>query len=265
MAREELDACQTRQPELEEEIKLLLVPADPQDSRNALYKSELMMLEMLSEANWERPIYIAVSVGRENQLNMENHFVQEGLAYRFTPFDTSKTGVTIDSEKMYDNLMNKFKFGGIDKPGIYIDENAMRMCHSHRRIFSQLVQQLMREGKKDKAKAALDYAEKMIPAYNVPYDWQNGAVQMAEAYYQLGETAKADSVKFTNRYDPPAEKAKTTAARPAKNTAAPAARTAKGSAAPALPQTGDAFPVEALAAALCAGLVGFATAWSKHR
>lgn len=80
-----------------------------------------------------------------------------------------------------------------------------------------------------------------------------------------GETAKADSVKFTNRYDPPAEEAKTTVARPAKNTAAPAARTAKGSAAPALPQTGDAFPVEALAAALCAGLVGFATAWSKHR
>ncbi|WP_301000143.1 DUF2723 domain-containing protein [uncultured Bacteroides sp.] len=162
--------------------------------KRALYKSELMMLEMLSEANWERPIYIAVSVGRENQLNMENHFVQEGLAYRFTPFDTGKTGVTIDSEKMYDNLMNKFKFGGIDKPGIYIDENAMRMCHSHRRIFSQLVQQLMREGKKDKAKAALDYAEKMIPAYNVSYDWQNGAVQMAEAYYQLGQTDKADEM-----------------------------------------------------------------------
>ena len=48
--------------------------------------------------------------------------------------------------------------------------------------------------RKDKAKAALDYAEKMIPAYNVPYDWQNGAVQMAEAYYQLGETAKADEM-----------------------------------------------------------------------
>ncbi|WP_443671928.1 Spy0128 family protein [Gemmiger sp.] len=65
-----------------------------------------------------------------------------------------------------------------------------------------------------------------------------------------GSTAKAAAVSFVNRYDPPA---------------APAARTAKGSAAPALPQTGDAFPVEALAAALCAGVVGFATAWSKHR
>ena len=162
--------------------------------KRALYKSELMMLEMLAHANWERPMYMAITVGRENQLGMDKHFIQEGLASRFTPFETKKLGTTVDSEKMYDNLMNKFKFGGIDKPGIYIDENAMRMCHSHRRIFSQLVQQLMREGKKDKAKAALDYAEKMIPAYNVPYDWQNGAVQMAEAYYQLGETAKADEM-----------------------------------------------------------------------
>ena len=77
-----------------------------------------------------------------------------------------------------------------------------------------------------------------------------------------GSTAKAAAVSFVNRYDPPAAPAVT--AVPAA-TAAPAARTAKGSAAPALPQTGDAFPVEALAAALCAGLVGFATAWSKHR
>ncbi len=71
-----------------------------------------------------------------------------------------------------------------------------------------------------------------------------------------GSTAKAAAVSFVNRYDPPAAPAAS---------AAPAVRTAKGSAAPALPQTGDAFPVEALAAALCAGLVGFATAWSKHR
>ena len=157
-----------------------------------------MMLEMLSEANWERPIYIAVSVGPENQLNMGNHFIQEGLTYRFTPFDTDKLGVKIDSEKMYDNLMNKFKFGGIDKPGIYIDENAMRMCHSHRRIFSQLVQQLVREGKKDKAKAALDYAEKMIPAYNVPYDWQNGAVQMEFEYHWAVLDAE---VKIMKKYN----------------------------------------------------------------
>ena len=162
--------------------------------KRALYKSELMMLEMLANANWERPIYTAITVGSENQLNMQNHFIQEGLAYRFTPFDTKALDATIDSEKMYDNLMNKFKFGGIDKPGVYIDENVMRMCFTHRRVFAQLIGQLMKEGKKDKALAALEYAEKMIPAFNVPYDYQNGAFQMAEAYYQLGQTAKADKI-----------------------------------------------------------------------
>ena len=162
--------------------------------KRALYKSELMMLEMLANANWERPIYMAITVGTDNQLNMREHFIQEGLTYRFTPFDTEALGATIDSEKMYDNPMNKFKFGGIDKPGIYIDENTMRMCYTHRRIFAQLITQLMKEGKKDKALAALEYAEKMIPAFNVPYDVQNGALEMAEAYYQLGNNTKADQI-----------------------------------------------------------------------
>ena len=162
--------------------------------KRALYKKDLMMLEMLANANWERPIYMAISVGSEEQLGMQNHFIQEGLAYRFTPFDTNKTGVKVDSEKMYDNLMHKFRFGGIDRPGIYIDENAMRMCYTHRRIFSQLIQQLMAEGKRKQAKEALTYAEQMIPAYNVPYDWQNGAAQMARAYYQLGMTTEAEAI-----------------------------------------------------------------------
>jgi len=64
----------------------------------------------------------------------------------------------------------------------------------HRRIFAQLITQLMKEGKKDKALAALEYAEKMIPAFNVPYDVQNGALEMAEAYYQLGNNTKADQI-----------------------------------------------------------------------
>ena len=162
--------------------------------KRALYKSELMMLEMLANANWERPMYMAVTVGSENRLGMDKHFVQEGLASRFTPFNTQELGATIDSEKMYDNLMNKFKFGGIETPGIYLDENTMRMVFTHRRLFGMLAEQLLKEGKKDKALEVLDYAEEVIPAYNVPYDWQNGALQMAESYYRLGEKEKADKI-----------------------------------------------------------------------
>lgn len=162
--------------------------------KRALYKSELMMLEMLANTNWERPMYMAITVGSENQLNMGNHFIQEGLAYRFTPFNTQQLDATIDSDKMYDNLMNKFKFGGIEKEGVYIDENAMRMCYTHRRIFTQLVDQLLKEGKNDKALAALEYCDKMVPSFNVPYEYQNGAFNMAEAYYKLGKQEEGDRI-----------------------------------------------------------------------
>lgn len=165
--------------------------------KRALYKSELMMLEMLANSNWSRPMYMAITVGKENQLGMDNHFIQEGLASRFTPYDVSKTGKSIDTEKMFDNLMHKFKFGGIDKPGIYLDENAMRMCYTHRRIFSQLIEQLLIEGKKDKAIQALNYVEKMVPEFNVPYDWQNGAAQLARAMYMTGNRTKADYIMKT--------------------------------------------------------------------
>jgi hypothetical protein len=165
--------------------------------QRALYKKDLMKLEMLAEANWERPIYMAVSVGSDEHMGMSDYFMLEGLAYRFTPFNSKQTGVSLDTEKMFDNMMHKFKFGGIDKPGIYIDENASRMCYTHRRMFAMLIEQLMKEGKRDKAKEALDYAEKVIPAYNVAWDYQNGAVDMATAYYELGEKDTAEKMMST--------------------------------------------------------------------
>ena len=169
--------------------------------RKYLTKADLMMLELLANTNWERPVYIAISVGTQNQLGLGNHFIQEGLAHRFTPFNWEKLGrvlktdigqsFALDSEKMYDNLMNKFKFGGIDNPDIYLDETVMRMCYSHRRMFALLAKQLVQEGKKEKALAVLDRAMEAIPAITVPYDYASGAMEMATSYVQLGKMDKA--------------------------------------------------------------------------
>ena len=99
--------------------------------KSRLYKYELIMLEMLANTNWERPIYMAITVGVDNHMNLGNNFMQEGLAYRITPFNTTALDARIDSEKMYDNLMNRYKFGKIDNPDIYLDETVMRMCQTH--------------------------------------------------------------------------------------------------------------------------------------
>ena len=163
--------------------------------KRVLYKSELMMLEMLANTNWERPMYMAITVGADNHLNLTNNFLQEGLAYRITPFDNAKLGRRIDSEKMYDNLMNKFKFGGIDNPDIYLDETVLRMCDTHRRLFVQLASQLIKEGKKDKALKVLDYCEKVIPSTTVRHDYiYSSSKEMADNYIQLGQTQKAENI-----------------------------------------------------------------------
>ena len=163
--------------------------------KRMLYKHELMMLEMLANANWERPMYMAITVGSENHLNLGDNFMQEGLAYRITPFNTTKLNARIDSEKMYDNLMHKFKFGGIDKDGIYLDETILRMSQTHRRMFVQVASQLIKEGKNEKALKALDYAQQVIPSKNVAHDYiMSSSKEMADDYIALGEYAKAESI-----------------------------------------------------------------------
>lgn len=163
--------------------------------KRMLYKSELMILEMLANANWERPLYMAITVGSDNHMNLTNNFLQEGLAYRITPFNNTALGRRIDSEKMYDNLMNKFKFGGIDNPDVYLDETVHRMCDTHRRLFVQLASQLIKEGKNDKALKALDYCQKVIPASTVRHDYLfGGSKEMAEDYRLLGQPMKAAEI-----------------------------------------------------------------------
>ena len=163
--------------------------------KRALYKNDLMMLEMLAQCNWTRPLYVATTVSGDNYMNLGDNFVQEGLAYRITPFTTNKPGTkNFDTEKTYNNVMNRYKFGGLDKKGLYIDETVMRMCYTHRNLFAQLALALIREGKNDKALKVLRKAEKSIPEYNVPNTFVSGSADLARAYALIG--CKADAARI---------------------------------------------------------------------
>ena len=166
--------------------------------KRAIYKKDMMMLEMLAQCNWERPLYVATTVGSDNYMNLGDNFVQEGLAYRITPFNTKAPGAkNFDTEKVYNNVMNRFKWGGLDKPGLYIDETVMRMCYTHRHLLAQLAMQLIAEGQNAKAEKVLRKAEKVLPEYNVPYTFMSGAADMARAYALIGK--KADAARILNK------------------------------------------------------------------
>ena len=164
--------------------------------KRAVYKSEMMMYEMMAQCNWERPLYVAMTVSKDSYGHIDDYFVQEGLAYRITPFNTAKSGKTIDTEKMYENLMTRFAFGGIDKPGIYLDETVLRMCSTHRRIFSMLASRLMQEGKKDKAAKVVEKAEQAIPPTSVPHSYASGSLELARIWNALGKKTEACNIAY---------------------------------------------------------------------
>ena len=190
----------------------MMIPEEYKDSlpdkmyiplrKRTLYKSELMMLEMLAQTNWVRPLYVAITVGSDNHMGLDPFFVQEGLAYRITPFDWRKygypqepgKGYVVDSRKMYDNLMTKFKFGGIEDPSVYLDENILRMCGTHRRLFAILAGQLLKEGKNEQALKALEYCDRVVPAASVPYDYQNSSLDLAKDYLTLGKAEQGNTI-----------------------------------------------------------------------
>lgn len=169
-----------------------VMPISLAESGGRLSKSDLMMLEMLAHCNWERPLYIASTVGESYYIrSLSNNLVQEGLNYRITPFNTTESGKDFDVERTYDVVMNKFKFGGVDTPGIYLDETVMRMCYTHRRLFANLAKELILAGDTVRARKVLEKAEEVLPPYSVPYTYQSGAIELATSWMQLNEDEKA--------------------------------------------------------------------------
>ena len=167
--------------------------------KDVLGKQELIILDMLQTNNWDRPIYYAITVSPDQFVKLDPYFQQTGMAYQIVPMATQGTIRAINTERMYDNVMHKFKWGGVNTPGVYLDENVMRMCKSYRiALFSKLAAALIAEGKQEQAIEILDKGMEVLPPENVPLDYS--ALSMGELYYQLGEKEKGEAI-FTGIAD----------------------------------------------------------------
>ncbi|MBN2263820.1 MAG: DUF2723 domain-containing protein [Prolixibacteraceae bacterium] len=158
-------------------------------------KDQLMILDMLYHNNWERPIYYAISVGSDKYMSLDKYFRLEGMTYRIVPVLTKSNDFQkgyIATDIMYQRLMNEFKWGNVNHPKVYVDENNRRMLTNLRNNFQRLAEGLIAEGKNDKAIEALDKCMDIIPASKVPYDYF--ALQIAKAYLSAGATEKAQQM-----------------------------------------------------------------------
>lgn len=163
-------------------------------NKNYILKNNLMVLDLLANNNWERPIYFAVTTGPDSYIGLNDYFQLEGLAYRLVPIkakpnDNPNLLGEINSDIMYTNLMEKFQWGGIEEEELYMDENNLRMTTNLRLQFANLAETLIEEGDNERAKAILDKSFEVMPEKNVPFT--RVVLPLAESYFQLGETEKA--------------------------------------------------------------------------
>ena len=151
----------------------------------------LSMIEGLNKEGWKRPIYFAPTVGAEMYMSLNRYFRLVGLAYQIVPLSGGGTQAC-DVDKLYDNMMNKFVWGNIDDPNVYLDENNRRMSLTQRRMFQTLIEQLLNIGDKERALKAAEFCVKQIPAYNIPDDYHS--LTLAQAFYLNHVDAPADEI-----------------------------------------------------------------------
>jgi len=162
-----------------------------------LLKNHFMVLDLVANNDWKRPICFAVTTGPDSYVNMQDYFRLEGLAYRLVPVygkdQDPNTYGTVATDTMYHNVMNKFKWGNMDTEGfLYLDENVLRMTTNLRLQLATLANALAEEGQHEKAKEVLDLCMEKMPERNVPFD--RIMLPVIEAYYTAGDTATANTL-----------------------------------------------------------------------
>ena len=162
---------------------------------NAIEKNNLMILDLLAHNDWKRPVYFASTMPTEDYIGLEKYFYLEGLAYRVLPATSNpKDGQIgeVNADVMYDNLINKFKWGNMQNPKVYLDETNMRMFTNFRNMFGRLADELIREGKQDSARKVLDRCVEVMPEKVVPMNYFMTSI--IAGYYKLGDMNKAGAI-----------------------------------------------------------------------
>lgn len=156
----------------------------------ALEKKDLMILDLMATNNWERPIYFNNTSLQGTQLNLNNYVVQEGNAYRLLPIKNANPQESfVNTDVMYDNLMNNFFFRELDNPNVYYNEDYRNFVVSHRSSFNILADALIKEGKIEQARNALLTSLERMPDKAVPYDYETA--QTINLLFKVGENERA--------------------------------------------------------------------------
>jgi hypothetical protein len=180
-----------------EDADLILDRIDLNIQGSTLEKPEVMILDMLAHFNWERPIYFAQPNLLSN-LGLNDYLQYDGFAYRLVPIKTPVESVAtmgrIDTDYLYKNLMEVYRYGNVADPEVYVD-NFSRYNITSTQIrggFARLAEALIKEGDTQRALQVLDRGMEVLPFDKIPHGYQSLAY--IDAYYEAGDAEKGDAL-----------------------------------------------------------------------
>ena len=154
-----------------------------------LYKKDLFVLDLLSHGDWQRPIYTSISLGPDEVPYLSDHLVLEGLACKVVP---DAGGMRVDVERIYENVMNRFRYGGLNRKGIYVDEDVMHMARTHQYVMAVLIDSLLRQGDTKRALQVVRKWQNELPSCNIPHS--DASLSMAKCFYLTGQIKQGDEI-----------------------------------------------------------------------
>lgn len=158
-------------------------------TRNDIVK--LSMIETIAKEGWKRPVYFACTVGPSAYRELTPYLRTVGLAYQVLPIKTGGPE-SVDIERTYDCLMNRFRWGNANLPGIYLDETCLNMCSTHRMIFVRLIDALLSSGDNERALTIAERCLEVLPSFNVPHD--ASSLSIIRCLYECGKAEEAETI-----------------------------------------------------------------------
>ncbi len=177
----------------------LTIPED----KDYLTKSELFMLDLLSNYQWDRPLNL-LSMGGDINVGIKDYLMYEGFSFKFVPIKNRMKSTEIgfaDADDLYYKMKNVFKWDALKRTDYFVDyQNFYTFCGvlSQRQLFVNVAKEMMKIGDRERAIEMLDMCQESVPEENYPLDQiyfgfnnEYMVIDMIETYYDAGAAGKA--------------------------------------------------------------------------
>ncbi|MDB5228731.1 MAG: rane protein [Bacteroidota bacterium] len=172
--------------------------------KNRIIKYDLAVLAMVAAADWSRPICFSNTVESVYYNGLDKYLMQEGEILRLMPcrFEENQRGYyAMNTQKSYDILMKKFKYGGMGEREMFVDENSSRIMNTLKSVHFGIADDLIKNNKKQEAVNVLERIRKEFTYANAPYYTPNNryfnilSVQWIDLYYRADAKEKSKPIK----------------------------------------------------------------------